>query len=44
MEENRKKAATNGGTGSKSKFMAKLEEAMKASEEAKKAAQAKKKK
>jgi YidC/Oxa1 family membrane protein insertase len=44
MEENRKKAATNGGSGSKSKFMAKLEEAMKASEEAKKAAQAKKKK
>lgn len=44
MEENRKKAAANGGTGSKSKFMAKLEEAMKASEEAKKAAQAKKKK
>lgn len=44
MEENRKKAAASGGTGSKSKFMAKLEEAMKASEEAKKAAQAKKKK
>jgi YidC/Oxa1 family membrane protein insertase len=45
MEENRKKAAANGGTGgTKSKFMAKLEEAMKASEEAKKAAQAKKKK
>jgi YidC/Oxa1 family membrane protein insertase len=44
MEENRKKAAASGGSGSKSKFMAKLEEAMKASEEAKKAAQAKKKK
>ncbi|MFN7330285.1 MAG: YidC/Oxa1 family membrane protein insertase, partial [Bacteroidota bacterium] len=44
MEENRKKAAANGGTGSKSKFMAKLEEAMKASEEARKAAQSKKKK
>lgn len=44
MEENRKKAAANGGTGSKSKFMAKLEEAMKASEEARKATQSKKKK
>ncbi len=44
MEENRKKAAANGGTGNKSRFMAKLEEAMKASEEARKAAQSKKKK
>lgn len=44
MEENRKKAAATGGTGNKSKFMAKLEEAMKASEEARKAAAAKKKK
>jgi YidC/Oxa1 family membrane protein insertase len=34
MEENKKKAAT--GTGTKSKFMTKLEEAMKASEEARK--------
>ena len=34
MEENKKKAAT--GTGKKSKFMAKLEDAMKASEEARK--------
>ncbi len=34
MEENKKKAAT--GTGKKSKFMTKLEEAMKASEEARK--------
>lgn len=34
MEENKKKAAT--GTGKKSKFMSKLEEAMKASEEARK--------
>lgn len=37
MEENKKKAAT--GTGKKSKFMAKLEEAMKASEEARKTAE-----
>jgi YidC/Oxa1 family membrane protein insertase len=44
MEENRKKAAANGGSGNKSRFMTKLEEAMKASEEARKAAQAKKKK
>ncbi len=42
MEENKKKAAT--GTGTKSKFMTKLEEAMKASEEARKTSQAKKKK
>jgi YidC/Oxa1 family membrane protein insertase len=42
MEENKKKAAT--GTGTKSKFMTKLEEAMKASEEARKASAAKKKK
>jgi len=34
MDENRKKAAT--GTGKKSKFMSKLEEAMKVSEEARK--------
>lgn len=34
MDENKKKAAT--GTGKKSKFMSKLEEAMKASEEARK--------
>ena len=34
MEENKKKAAT--GTGKKSSFMAKLESAMKASEEARK--------
>ena len=34
MEENKKKAAT--GTGTKSKFMAKLQDAMKASEEARK--------
>jgi YidC/Oxa1 family membrane protein insertase len=42
MEENKKKAAT--GTSTKSKFMTKLEEAMKASEEARKASAAKKKK
>jgi YidC/Oxa1 family membrane protein insertase len=42
MEENKKKAAT--GTGKKSKFMTKLEEAMKASEEARKTSAAKKKK
>jgi YidC/Oxa1 family membrane protein insertase len=42
MEENKKKAAT--GTGKKSKFMTKLEEAMKASEEARKQAEARKKK
>lgn len=37
MEENKKKNA-NGGTGKKSKFMSKLEEAMKASEDARKRA------
>jgi YidC/Oxa1 family membrane protein insertase len=42
MEENKKKAAT--GTAKKSKFMTKLEEAMKASEEARKVSSAKKKK
>jgi len=42
MEENKKKAAT--GTGKKSKFMTKLEEAMKASEEARKQAETRKKK
>ncbi|NOS93241.1 MAG: membrane protein insertase YidC [Cyclobacteriaceae bacterium] len=42
MEENKKKAAT--GTGKKSKFMTKLEEAMKASEEARKQAESRKKK
>ncbi len=42
MEENKKKSAT--GTGTKSKFMTKLEEAMKASEESRKAAASKKKK
>jgi YidC/Oxa1 family membrane protein insertase len=42
MEENKKKAAT--GTSTKSKFMTKLEEAMKASEEARKTSAAKKKK
>jgi YidC/Oxa1 family membrane protein insertase len=42
MEENKKKAAT--GTSTKSKFMTKLEEAMKASEEARKTNAAKKKK
>ena len=42
LEENKKKAAT--GTGKKSKFMTKLEDAMKASEEARKASDAKKKK
>jgi YidC/Oxa1 family membrane protein insertase len=41
MEENKKKAAT--GTSTKSKFMTKLEEAMKASEEARKTSAAKKK-
>jgi YidC/Oxa1 family membrane protein insertase len=41
MEENKKKAAT--GTTKKSKFMTKLEEAMKASEESRKAAETKKK-
>jgi len=38
MDEHRKKIMANGGTGKKSKFMAKLEEAMKANEEAKKKA------
>jgi YidC/Oxa1 family membrane protein insertase len=42
IEENKKKAAT--GTPTKSKFMNKLSEAMKASEEARKAAEARKKK
>ncbi len=42
IEENKKKAAT--GTPTKSKFMNKLSEAMKASEEARKAADARKKK
>ncbi len=42
MEENKKKAAT--GTSKKSKFMTKLEEAMKASEEARKSAETNKKK
>jgi YidC/Oxa1 family membrane protein insertase len=37
MEENKKKNALNGG-GKKSKFMSKLEDAMKASEEARKRA------
>ncbi|MEO5979136.1 MAG: membrane protein insertase YidC [Chryseolinea sp.] len=36
MEENRKKNALTGGTGKKSKFMSKLEDAMKASEESRK--------
>ena len=36
MDEHKKKMLTTGGTGKKSKFMAKLEEAMKASEEARK--------
>lgn len=42
MEDHKKKMAS--GTGSKSKFMAKLEEAMKASEEARKASADKRKK
>ena len=42
LEENRKKSAT--GTGKKSKFMAKLEDAMKASEEARKKAEDERKK
>jgi YidC/Oxa1 family membrane protein insertase len=41
MEENKKKAAS--GTGKKSKFMTKLEEAMKASKEAQKNAEQNKK-
>jgi YidC/Oxa1 family membrane protein insertase len=41
MDEHRKKMLANGGTGKKSKFMAKLEEAMKASQEAKKQAEKK---
>lgn len=36
MDDHKKKYASGGGTGKKSKFMAKLEEAMKASEEARK--------
>jgi len=36
MDDHKKKMAAGGGTGKKSKFMAKLEEAMKASEEARK--------
>ncbi len=36
MDEHKKKLIASGGTGKKSKFMAKLEEAMKASEEARK--------
>ena len=44
MEENRKNAAAGTGTSKKSKFMTKLEEAMKASQEAKKASDAKRKK
>jgi YidC/Oxa1 family membrane protein insertase len=36
MDDHKKKMAANGGTGTKSKFMAKLQEAMKASEEARK--------
>lgn len=43
MEENKKKAAIS-GPGKKSKFMTKLEEAMKASEEARKTSETKKKK
>lgn len=43
MEENKKKNA-NGGTGKKSKFMSKLEDAMKASEEARKRADEERKK
>jgi YidC/Oxa1 family membrane protein insertase len=42
LEENRKKIVT--GTGKKSKFMAKLEDAMKASEEARRKAEEEKKK
>jgi YidC/Oxa1 family membrane protein insertase len=44
MEENRKKNAQGGGGGKKSKFMARLEEAMKASEEARQKAEADRKK
>ena len=44
MEENRKKNAANGGTGKKSKFMSKLEDAMKVSEEARKKAEEERKK
>jgi YidC/Oxa1 family membrane protein insertase len=36
MDEHKKKLVASGGTGKKSKFMTKLEEAMKASEEARK--------
>ncbi len=36
MEDHKKKMASGGGTGKKSKFMSRLEEAMKASEEARK--------
>jgi len=42
MEENKKKAAS--GTGTKSKFMTKLQDAMKASEEARRISEAKRKK
>ncbi|MBT1708719.1 membrane protein insertase YidC [Fulvivirgaceae bacterium PWU5] len=44
MEENKKKNAANGGTGKKSKFMSKLEDAMKAGEEARRKADEEKKK
>jgi YidC/Oxa1 family membrane protein insertase len=44
MEDNKKKNAANGGTGKKSKFMSKLEEAMKAGEEARRKADEEKKK
>jgi len=43
MEENKKKNATNGG-GKKSKFMSKLEDAMKASEESRRKAEEERKK
>jgi len=39
MEDHKKKMLSGGGGGSKSKFMAKLEEAMKASEESRKASE-----
>jgi YidC/Oxa1 family membrane protein insertase len=44
MEDNKKKNAANGGTGKKSKFMSKLEDAMKAGEEARRKADEEKKK
>ncbi|MEJ1241743.1 membrane protein insertase YidC [Chryseolinea sp. T2] len=44
MEENRKKIAAGGGTAKKSKFMSKLEDAMKAGEEARKRADEERKK